>query len=274
MIITAEHLIDPPEYLSQNPDVLERLGNTAGILSGLDYDAFILPVEHGHKTGRVDTQTHPVLGALYTEGKAYGIQVGTEQVYMWWFPSPTAANALSEKLDMEPGVDVLKFAHSPHGDIPVRDYVKHLAQGEFPQSTKKGEYNWGEFSHDRNDDHAPGVLLLPPAVTGQIIEAAQDKTNRRKAKQIRLAKEFDLSSSTYSKIAKIAWEYIDQPDSSELRVKVKQARYTTLGIYDSSIWGGSKMMTRRYYEVADLALEHMQGLKPKLEAAKAELAVA
>lgn len=171
MIQTKEHIYDPVDFLQAYPEIVNCPAIPALVISGMDKDVLVTPVDpllFARAPHREEWCSNEVLGNLYMAGSAYSVEITGKIFNLSWFPSPTYVNDLAARLGLTPGVDVLKFVHSPgYGTIPSARYILHLANGEFPQSTQDEL-----FHHDRTNDHAPGVLLAPPGMTKNIIEFA------------------------------------------------------------------------------------------------------
>lgn len=270
MIETIEHVHDPVEWFQgnvRNTDFINENGYQ--IFSGQDIDFMVNPQE-GVAFGRVERQVSRFLGNLYMSGQAYGVEHEGQQFQLEWYPSPTAANALSEELGLTPGHDVLKFVHAPYDQIPAGDYVRHLKNHEYPQSSH-GVVN---FRHDRNDDHAVGVFFMPERMFETIKTWRDMKT--RFGKQ-NLPRVFDSSTNGVLESLKL----LEKNDFD-----IKQAdddRDFRRGYYDYAMeyvcyllasnptWrrgGLFKNGNYSYMEALGLVVERYQALLPKIEAAQ------
>jgi hypothetical protein len=130
---------------------------------------FVSAQSEGGQIGRTDWEVSPLLKNLYVGGKASGIKTaGGGVLLIYWMQSAAYSNQLGESLDLRPGEDFLRFVPADSDAIKQTTYRAHLARAEFPQSSG-GRY----FFHDRNDDHAVPVLLMPPSMTQNIIEKAK-----------------------------------------------------------------------------------------------------
>lgn len=177
--MTREKIGDPVEFFQADKQ-LKRGVLAAGRLtiSGPDLDVEAYATSGWYDSTFVtNSSIHPTLGNLYPRGDAAGVPGWSDtSIHLTWFPSPMATNHLSERLGNRPGQDVLKVVHSEGANIGSATYVEHLKRGEFPQSTEPGYF----FVHDRDDDHIPGLLLLPPQARLGIQRCAQQGSYKNK----------------------------------------------------------------------------------------------
>ena len=249
MISTVENIVDPVEFLSVNMELVERLGRAESeLISGSDIDMLVtnLGVEEPQSVGRIDSMTSRVLGRLYMEGVVQGQLIGSTHVKIDWYPSPNHVNDMSEKLDLTPGKDVMKFVHSTYDAIPPKAYLAHLRSGEFPQSTGTSYLFW----HDRDEDHAPGVLLAPPAFAQGILERKQT------------IRWFDMATADIGRITNALALNLDNdvpPHFDEIK--------TIYGLSATADMLGIKRWRKKenLQAAVELIFNHLKMLKPKIE---------
>lgn len=275
MIEVNEKLVNPIEWLIANvagPKV--HMIEKSVLVSGLDYDlTCMIKPDNEYTKNYVDT-THKdeeisqVFGNLLLSGSGFRRVEGIDgRLSFMWFPSPNAYNELSVGLENQPGIDSFKFVHSRmwhsltyRDAIPHRHYTSHLALGEYPVSS-----HHILFSHDRNNDHAVGVLLLPH----QIFEYFQTEAVRAlftrgvgrlaNKRSISVSDDFDWATSSLGSNAK---------------------NYLETGIAHEPIFGSYAVAKsldlghfNRRKKLVEVLSAHFDEVFPKIEALKAKHAL-
>lgn len=274
MITTNENITDPVEFLKADPALAAGLEPGGAIaISGPDVDVSIKRLKYDAvRFGRVSEHTSRFLGNIYVQCAAYGEQVDGISYDLGWFPSPTAVNNLIESMGLRPGEDVMRFTHSEGAEISAKRYFKHITDKEYPQSTDAGSFT---FAHDRNRDHAIGVLLMPKAMTDVIVETAKRGGMHSKytfTKTSGMAESFDRTTGTLGKIAdQELWPRLANQEEDAVE---KVANDTTWSNFISApkLWptherGAKKRRLDRIKMLSD----HLLELHPKVVELQSEL---
>ncbi len=266
MITTAEHLIDPVAYVTENilptqifQDDLAKDGFS--IVSGADYD--VLVQQDRYETiGRKDYVLRGPLGNLYVGGDAKGVVVGDESFDMDWFPSSAYANNLAAQLGLVAGRDVLHFVQAESDAIPQARYRAHLANREFPQSMGP-KY----FSHDRHSGHAVPALLLPPHFMNSVVLRAKQTTDKiveKRAKSFMSNSIIDMFDMGTESIGELFRGVSSQNPQSTGRLNGSGR-----GLYESLWLFGHKNGKKGMQAALDQIAQHYVSLLPKIEALQA-----
>lgn len=272
MITTSEAIGNPLEFICANPSLTRYLheGQAVSITSP-DYDVSI--------TGRSVTDarstptgtnyvapTNKLFGDLLIQGHSSKVFTGNNCVKVSWYASPPVVNGISESLGLRLGRDVLAVTHTEGANIPARQYMAHLAKGQFPISTDGGPY----FHHDRDGTHLPGVLAMPPRVTDKIIKLAKGGGTpylRCKDYEGGLALAVDELTDCLSRVAMWASGAVTNAVVTE-----PLPGYQIDALRDPTFWSlpeRSRNKQSPTHLVEAMLINHFKNIKPKIERLKA-----
>lgn len=278
MIYTAEKIVDPVQFIQADPSLIDNTQDPNWqIVSGADIDVLVIRTTNPNDDEpKIRTKkTCRLLGELYIQGFAVNIPVGTGTIDIDWFPSPVYNNELSEELGLRPGEDVLRFTHAEHDQVPGRPYLEHIARGEFPQST-----GWRRFTHDRSYDHAPGVFLMPAAITKAVKRESVRVLGHRKAdtkretpvgKLSRVDQMANRIDDVSAYIAHYAHVDIDEAKAVEEALRYLGSRVLERGV-TGYFWADERKRQERLKGrrviLPEVIFNHIVELRPAIEAAK------
>jgi hypothetical protein len=182
----------PPVFLpSSNSDDLEILG-----------DGSINNLMHSNVASSLGSLYQYLYGDFRYEQHTISISA---------YPSAGRVNLLASKLGSKPGVDV-PAAHTVvnRGEIKRREFVDLLSQKKHPRGVKgpRRAPGVGIFHHDRNSDHTPGSLWIPPTIAQAVFDRAGDVVSGYKPKfldrnKAQLTAEYDNLTMRLSRIASL-----------------------------------------------------------------------
>lgn len=279
MITTHEPIVDPVAFIEADASLVDSLQPGEAIaLSGPDIDIAVRRPGSGDvvRSGRISEQTSRYLGNLYIQSAAYGVNLRGKAYDFEWFPSPHAVNGLVAALGLRPGEDVMRFTHSEGAKTPVERYFKHVADGEFPQSTDASS---GIFAHDRNKDHAIGALLMPKGAKDTTVKIAGNGGMRtdleRRSKVKGLADAFDSTTATLGIVAdRMLWPRLKAGEEGVIDELTRKDTYMTY-FYYPQLWPvTSKRYKQQRREILTMICEHLLELQPKVAKLQAEVSQA
>lgn len=112
------------------------------------------------------------LGGLYQLLKG-NFRYGEHSFSIFAYPSASRVNNLASALGLNPGVDIPSaYTVVNRGEIGRREFVDLLHRRKHPRGVREPGRESGIFHHDRDSNHVPGVLWMPPNIACAVFEEA------------------------------------------------------------------------------------------------------
>lgn len=159
----------------------------------------------------------------------------------------------------------MRFTHSDGAKVPVERYFQYIADNEYPQSTDASS---GIFVHDRNRDHAIGVLLMPRAMKDFIVDKAEQGGMRipyEKGKVKGLAHAYDTTTNTLGILAdQSLWPRMMNQEADAVEYVAAHDTILT-SIYFPQLWPTSARRAKdQRREAIEMLAEHLSELRPRV----------
>lgn len=274
MSVTPEPIGDPVVFVNEHPEIMDAFASGVKEVDflGSDIDLRVEQVTYNHDVParKYVQEVSPALGNLYVSVAYHRVPIEGGVATLRWYPSAAAVNKLSEDLGNTPGETVMKFTpnYGPENndaEIPYELYTSNfLRAGLFPQG-----HHQDMFHHDRDTNHAIGVICAPAVFTERTIILA-DWAGDAGQELYRVALHFDEITNHIGQMAAVFaryrrgikdWSYTENELGRRIAYLTDSARF--FDVENSRQIGAKKEMKRQIWRIFNT---HFEDLFPKIKA--------